>query len=431
MEILVLFGLILLNGLFALTEIAVIASRTARLQEQAYDGSQGALDALKLKESPNRFLSTIQIGITLIGTLSGAFGGVAVAEDVTALLAQVPFLEPYASALGMGTVVVAITYFSLVLGELAPKRLGLTAPETLAIRLAPLMVWLSRLTSPLVVLLTTSTEGVLKVLGVRQEMQPPVTDEEIRLLMAEGTQAGIFEKLESEMVGGILRMGDQRARTVMTPRHEIVWLDLEDPLEETLARVRDSGYSRFPLCRGSLDNVIGMVYAKDLLSRYLSGQPIDLTARVRQPIYMPEGRSALEMLERFRTSRVHVALVLDEYGGVEGLITLRDLMEGIVGQILSAGEVSSPGAVQRSDGSWLVDGDYPADALEQFLGLRELPERTIMGYETVAGMMLALLDRIPSQGDAVTWEGWSFEVVDMDGLRIDKLMISAVPEGSG
>ncbi|MBN1260067.1 MAG: HlyC/CorC family transporter [Anaerolineae bacterium] len=423
MEILIVLALILLNGLFALAEIAVIAARPARLQERAYQGEQGALDALKLQEAPNRFLSTIQIGITLIGTLAGAFGGASVAEDLAPLLGQIPFLEPYASALSVGLVVVLITYCSLVLGELTPKRLGLTRPEDLAIRLAPWMVRLSVWTRPVVVVLTASTEAVLSLFGIRQEDTPPVTDEEIRLLMMQGAQAGVFAPLESEMVEGVLRMGDQRSRAVMTPRHEIVWLDVTDSIEENLEKVRESGYSRFLVCRGALDNVLGLAYAKDLLARYLSGQAIDLTKGLRQPIYVPETMPALDILTRFRKSRVHVALVLDEYGGVEGLITLRDLLESIVGQLMSAGEVTGPTVVARADGSWLVDGDYPVDGLESLLSVRELPARERAGYETVAGMVLLLFDRIPKRGEHVIWEGWKFEVVDMDGLRIDQVLI--------
>jgi putative hemolysin len=430
-QIIIIVGLILLNGLFALAEIAVIAAREARLQERAYREDQGALDALKLKENPNRFLSTIQIGITLIGTLAGAFGGASVAEQVTELLQRVPFLVPYADALGVGVVVLAITYLSLVLGELAPKRLALSNPDSFAVRLAPIMVRLSALTSPIVTVLTVSTQAVLKLVGVQETEEPPVSDEEIRLLMAEGAQAGIFEDLESEMVSGVLRLGEQRARAVMTPRREIVWLDLNDPLQQSLAKIRDSGYSRFPVCRDNLDNVVGMAYAKDLLSRHLTGEPLDLSVELRQPLFFPEGLPALEMLERFRDSEVHVALILDEYSGVEGLITLRDLLEGIVGQLPTPGPMEAPSAVPRGEDAWLVDGNYLADELGELLDLRELPQRELLGYETVAGMVLGLLDRIPERGEVVTWAGWSFEVVDMDGRRIDQLLVSPLGSDEG
>ncbi|NMC02952.1 MAG: HlyC/CorC family transporter, partial [Chloroflexi bacterium] len=314
MELLALFILILCNGLFALAEIAVIAARPARLQERAYRGERAALDVLQLQEQPERFLSTIQVGITLVGTLTGALGGATFAEQLTLRLREIPFLEPYAPALGLGIVVVLITYFSIVLGELAPKRLGLTDPETVAMRLARLMLFLSRITAPLVSLLAASSKAVIAFLGVRREVEQPVTDEEIRLLMLQGAEAGVFDVMESEMVEGVLRLGDQRSRTVMTPRHEIVWLDLQAPLEENLAKVRESGYSRFPVCDGTLDKVLGMIYAKDLLARVLSGEPLDLAQNLRQPLYVPETMPALEMLEQFRRSQVHVALVLDEYG---------------------------------------------------------------------------------------------------------------------
>ncbi len=424
MEIVIILGLILLNGLFALAEIAVIAARPARLQERAAQGEQGAVIALRLQEAPNRFLATIQIGITLVGTLAGAFGGASLATRIVPLVRKVPFLAPYAETLSLVGVVLVITYLSLVVGELVPKRLALGNPEQLAIRLAPLMRWLARLTLPLVNLLTFSTQGVLRLLGVQRVEQPPVTDEEIRLLMAQGAQAGIFEEVESELVDAILRMSEQRARTIMSPRPEIVWLDLDAPREKNLAKIRDSGYSRFPVCRGSLDNVQGMAYAKDLLSRHLAGEPLDIARELRRPLYVPEGMAALELLDRFRNSETHVALVLGEYGGVEGLITLRNLMEGIVGQIASMGAVRSPRAVSRGEDAWLIDGDFPADDLRQLLDERSLPERQRLGYETLAGLVLALLNHLPERGETATWKEWTFEVVDMDGLRIDQVLVS-------
>lgn len=430
MELLALFILILCNGLFALAEIAVIAARPARLQERAYRGERAALDVLQLQEQPERFLSTIQVGITLVGTLTGALGGATFAEQLTLRLREIPFLEPYAPALGLGIVVVLITYFSIVLGELAPKRLGLTDPEAVAMRLARLMLLLSRITAPLVSLLAASSKAVIAFLGVRREVEQPVTDEEIRLLMLQGAEAGVFDVMESEMVEGVLRLGDQRSRTVMTPRHEIVWLDLQAPLEENLVKVRESGYSRFPVCDGTLDKVLGMIYAKDLLARVLSGEPLDLAQNLRQPLYVPETMPALEMLEQFRRSQVHVALVLDEYGGVEGIITFRDLLESLVGQIASAGETGGPTAVPRPDGSWLLDGSYPVGQLEDILGMLELPARERIGYETVAGLVLALCDHIPRRGEWVQWQRWKLEVVDMDGLRIDQVLVSPVAEAS-
>ena len=430
MELLALFILILCNGLFALAEIAVIAARPARLQERAYRGERAALDVLQLQEQPERFLSTIQVGITLVGTLTGALGGATFAEQLTLRLREIPFLEPYAPALGLGIVVVLITYFSIVLGELAPKRLGLTDPEAVAMRLARLMLFLSRITAPLVSLLAASSKAVLAFLGVRREVEQPVTDEEIRLLMLQGAEAGVFDVMESEMVEGVLRLGDQRSRTVMTPRHEIVWLDLQAPLEENLAKVRESGYSRFPVCDGTLDQVLGMIYAKDLLARVLSGEPLNLAQNLRQPLYVPETMPALEMLEQFRRSQVHVALVLDEYGGVEGIITFRDLLESLVGQIASAGETGGPTAVPRPDGSWLLDGSYPVGQLEDILGMLELPARERIGYETVAGLVLALCDHIPRRGEWVQWQRWKLEVVDMDGLRIDQVLVSPIAEAS-
>ena len=428
MDLIVIFVLILISGTFALTEIAVVASREARLRERLQHGDRGAKVVLELKASPNRFLSATQIGITLVSIVAGAFGGASTAERLADLFREVPALEPYASSLGMGIVVAVISYLTLLLGELAPKRLALSNPEGFASVLAPFIDWMARLMAPLVGILTFSTQAVIRLLGVEEGGAPPVTDEEIRLLMAQGAQAGVFEELETEMVDGILRLGEQRARTLMTPRHDIVWLDLDDPLEENIDKLKGSGYSRFPVCRNGLDNVMGMAYAKDILARLLDGRELELDAGLREPLYIPETMPALEIMQRFRDSRIHVALVLDEYGGVEGLITLRDLLEGIIGELPTVGMTEGPKAVQRADGSWLIDGDFPADNLESLLGLRSLPYRDLVGYETIAGLVLALLDHIPQRGESVVWEGWRFEVMDMDGLRIDQVLVSRVEE---
>ncbi len=426
MDLLIILILILISGTFALTEIAVVASREARLKERLHRGDRGARIVLELKAAPNRFLSATQIGITLVSIVTGAFGGASTAERLAEFFRTVPLLESYASSLGMGVVVATISYLTLLLGELVPKRLALSNPEGFASALAPFIDWLAKLMSPIVSVLTGSTQAVIRLLGVKEGQEPPVTDEEIRLLMAQGAQAGVFEELESEMVNGILRLGEQRARTLMTPRHDIVWLDLDDPMEENVRKLRESGYSRFPVCRDGLDNVMGMAYAKDLLARLLEGRPLELETGLRDPLYIPETMPALEIMEQFRDSRIHVALVLDEYGGVEGLITLRDLLEGIIGELPTVGMVQGPRAVQRSDGSWLIDGDFPADNLEELLGLETLPYRDLIGYETVAGLILALLDHIPQRGESVVWEGWRFEVMDMDGLRIDQVLVTKV-----
>ncbi len=428
MEILIIIGLILLNGLFAMAELALVAARTSRLQERAMQGSSGALTALRLKDKPEQFLSTIQIGITLIGVLTGAFGGASVAQLLSGHLRGIPLLAPYAEGLSVGIVVVIITYLTLIFGELAPKRLALKNPESMSAALAPWLHRLSRWSTPLVWLLSISTRAVLLLLGNDAIAEPPVSDAEIRLLMDQGTEAGVFEVLESEMVDGVLRLGDQRARSLMTPRHAIVWLNLQDPEAETLHKLRTSGYSRFPVCDGSLDNILGLVYTRDLLTHLLDGDSLDLRATLRQPLYVPEPLPALDLLARFRESPTHVALVLDEYGSVEGLLTLHDVLEGIAGDILSGGIVNGPLAVQRADDSWLLDGDYPADELLGLLNLHTLPKREQMGYETVAGLLLALLDHIPHKGERASWDGWQFEVVDMDGLRVDQVLVARTTE---
>lgn len=420
-EILVLVVLILANALFAMSEIAVVSARKTRLQQQAQEGNKRAQVALELANAPNQFLATIQLGITLVGIMAGAFGGATIAEELAGVLEQVPFLAPYSEVIGVGIVVLTITYFSLVIGELIPKRLGLNNAERVAARLAPFMRTLSRLASPLVRLLSLSTDLAMRLLRVRPKQDTPVSEEEIKLLLQQGTRAGAFEPAEQEMVEHVFRLGDSTVKALMTPRPEVVWLDLDDPAEEARRVVATRGHSRFPVARGELDHVLGVVYVKDLLADGLDGQPFDLEANLRPALYLPETVTALEAMEQLRMNHTDAALVIDEYGGFEGLLTVEDILEAIIGDIVAPGELVEPEAVQREDGSWLLDGTLPIDEVKDLLGIDSLPHEGSQ-YQTLGGFVMLCLGRIPSAGDHFSCCGWRFEVVDMDRLRVDKVL---------
>jgi len=420
-EILVLVVLILANALFAMSEIAVVSARKTRLQQQAQEGNKRAQMALELANAPNQFLATIQLGITLVGIMAGAFGGATIAEELAGVLEQVPILAPYSEVIGVGIVVLTITYFSLVIGELIPKRLGLNNAERVAARLAPFMQALSRLASPLVRLLSLSTDLAMRLLRVRPKQETPVSEEEIKLLLQQGTRAGAFEPAEQEMVEHVFRLGDATVKALMTPRPEVVWLDLDDPAEEARRVVATRGYSRFPVARGELDHVLGVVYVKDLLADGLDGQPFDLEANLRPALYLPETVTALEAMEQLRMNHTDAALVIDEYGGFEGLLTVEDILEAIIGDIVAPGEPVEPEAVQREDGSWLLDGTLPTDEVKDLLGIDSLPHEGSQ-YQTLGGFVMLCLGRIPSAGDHFSCCGWRFEVVDMDRLRVDKVL---------
>lgn len=355
-ELLFILLLIMANGLLAMSEIAIVSARKARLQQRAADGDKGARAALELATAPNRFLATIQIGITLVGILAGAVGGATIAESLTVPLSRIPLVAPYSKAVSLGIVVLSVTYLSLVIGELAPKRLALQSPERIAAAVAPSMHLLSVIASPAVYLLSLSTEMVLRIVGMRPSLEPPVTEEEVRIMIEIGTQAGVFQAAEQDLVERIFRFGDRRVDELMTPRLQIVWLDVDDPREENWQKMVASGHSLFPVFRGNLDNVLGMASVGALWARMVMGQPTDLQASLVQPLFVPETMSALKVLELFKQSGLHVALVMDEYGSIQGLVTLTDVLEAIVGDIPAIGERIEPQAVQREDASWLLAG---------------------------------------------------------------------------
>ena len=435
-ELFVILLLILANGVFAMAEMALVSARKARLLEWAEAGNTRARAALELAQNPGEFLSTVQIGITLVGILAGAFGGARLAEPLADALRPLPGLGPYSETLSLGLVVGGIAYLSLVLGELVPKQLALTNPERLAAVLASPMRLVSRLASPAVRLLSRSTAAVLRLFRVHPIPEPPVTEGEIRHMMQQGAQAGVFEAAEHEMVQGVFRLGDRRIGALMTPRTDIVWLDLDDPPEELRRCILETVHSWLPVGRGDLDDLVGVARAKDLLVPLLTGQSEALEALIRPPVVVPESLPALGVLERFRQAGLHLALVVDEYGGVQGLVTPIDLLEALVGDLPDAGMPAEPAAVRRDDGSWLVDGMLPADELKALLPIGALPGEGTGAYQTVSGLVMQQLGRIPSTGDHFAWGGFRFEVVDMDGHRVDKVLVTplpaeATPEPSG
>lgn len=422
LEISILIFLILLNGVFALSELAIVSSRRERLQMLVDEGNKGASIALGMAQEPTALLSTVQVGITLIGILAGAFGGASLSDELAQLIAPIPVIGAYARTISLAIVVGTITYFSVVLGELVPKRLALRDPERIAAMVARPMSLLSRIARPLVRLLTLSTAFFLRVLGVRETVsESMVSEEEIKVLIEQGALAGVFEEAERDMVESIFRFGDRQLRSIMTPRTEIVWLDINDSEEIVRETVSQSHHSRFPVCDDSIDRVLGIVEAKDLLSSSWSNEPFDLRAVMRAPVFLPETMPALRALERFKQTANQSALLVDEFGGIEGMVTLIDMMEAIVGDIPTLEEIAEPPVVRREDGSLLVEGYLDVEDLKELLDVDELPDEE--DYQTLGGFVVLRLGRLPRVGDIVEWLGYRFEIVDMDGNRVDKVLI--------
>jgi putative hemolysin len=425
-EIIIVILLILANGVLAMSETAFVSARKVRLQQRANEGDARAKAALELVNSPNRLLSTVQLGITLISILSGAFGGATIAEALAVFLRDIPGLAPYSNAIALALVVACITYLSLVIGELVPKRIALNNPERVAVSVVNLTRVMSTIATPFIKLLSISTEGILRLIGLKPSTEPPITEEEINVLIEEGTQIGTFETAEQDMVERIFRLGDRRVSSLMTHRPDIVWLDVEDTPEEISRTIRESNFSRFPVCRESLDNVLGMVHVKDLLLQCMSGQPLNLLKALQEPLYVIESTSTLKVLELFKKTGNQAALVVQEYGDIEGLITLNDILEAIVGDISSEEDQKNPQAVQREDGSWLMDGTLSIDELKEILHIRALPDEESGDYETLGGFVLMELGRVPDVSDHFEWDGYRFEVVDMDGRRVDKVLVQPI-----
>lgn len=427
MDIIIILGLIFINGIFAMSEIAIVTSKRIRLQKLSENGSRGAKAALDLSDSPSRFLSTIQVGITLIGIFNGAFGEASLVDRLTPQLTTVPMFGAYAHEIALAIVVVGITFSSLILGELVPKRIAMQHPEMIASLVSAPMLWLSRMMGPFVKILTVATEFILRILGMHHKKDDAVTEEEITGLIREGTDAGLFEKTEHDIVSRALRLDDQRVAALMTPRMDVHYVDIEDPVEENLTKIADSSYSRFPVCKGDMSHIIGVVHAGSLFDQAIHGKAVtavDIEAAARPPLFVPETISAMQLLETLKKNRAEMALVIDEYGEIEGVVTLSDVLGALVGDVSVIDEHHEEDGVRRDDGSWLLDGGMSFDRFRELLeaDLR-FPEEGAGTYHTLAGFVMTFLGHIPQMSDHFEWEGYRFEVVDMDRNRIDRLLV--------
>jgi len=430
MEILILIALILLNGVFAMSEIALVTAKRSRLAKLAEDGDASSAIAMRLGEEPTRFLSTIQIGITAIGILNGIVGEAALAAPF-ALWLQELGINRDASELGAAIlVVVVITYISIVIGELVPKRIGQFNAEGIARLMARPISALALASRPFVKLLSFSTDGLLRLLSLRDLGASNVTEEDIHAMLAEGSEAGIIEQEEHKMVRNVFRLDERQISSLMIPRGDIIYLDVNVPLEHNLALVAESYHSRYPVCRGGFDELLGIISAKQLFNQMHKGGQASLTSQLQPCVYVPESLTGMELLEQFRVSGVQMVFIIDEYGEIQGLVTLQDVLEAVTGEF-KPHSPEEAWAVQREDGSWLLDGLIPIPELKDRLGLKETPEEDKGRYHTLSGMMMWLLSRLPSTGDIAEWENWQFEVVDLDGKRIDKVLAHRLPESDG
>jgi putative hemolysin len=425
MEILLLTALIVLNGVFAMSEIALVTARRARLARLADDGDTSATVAIRLHDDPTRFLSTVQVGITSIGILNGIIGEAVLAEPLAHWLQSHGVDADLSLVASTALVVVVITYVSIVIGELVPKRIAQFNPEGIARRVARPMNWLAILARPFVRLLSGSTDALLRLLGKQASAQEDVIEEEIHALLEEGSETGAIERQEREMVRNVFRLDERHIHSLMVPRADIVYLDTTLPLEDNLRRVAASEHSRFPVCRGGLDDVLGIISAKQLLNQTLQGSRADLGAQLMPAVYVPESLTGMDLLEQFRASDAHMVLVIDEYGEINGLVTLQDVLEAVTGEFKPR-SLEEAWAVQREDGSWLLDGLIPIPELKDRLDLKSVPEEDRGRYHTLSGLVMWLSGRLPQTGDVLTWENWRFEVIDLDGKRIDKILATPI-----
>lgn len=427
MEILIVLLLIILNGIFAMAEIAVISARKSKLQQQANEGNKGAQSALDIAKSPSRFLSTVQVGITFVGIFAGVFGGATIAETLAKQLQTVPLISPYSEIVSLTLVVSIITYLSLVVGELVPKRLALSSPEKIATLIARPINMVSTITSPLISLLSISTDWVLNTIGIKDSSATLISDEEIRILLREGARTGAFEIAEKDIVERTLRLSDKKVNSLMTPRKEIVWLDIDSPFKTIRNKTIKTPHSHYPVCRDNLDKIIGVVRTENLLIDFLSEEKINLKKLLHKPLFIPESMDALKVLELFKKSGIHMALIADEYGNTQGLLSLTDVLEAIVGDIPTINELDEKEIVKRDDGSFLVDGLVPIDEFKEYFRIRRLPGEKTGIFHTLGGFVTNKIGRIPVSGDIFELGSFKFEVMDMDGNRVDKILVS--PQG--
>lgn len=424
-NILFVFVLFLVNAVFAMYEIAMVSSKRTRLVARAEDGLRGASDAMELLQDPDQqYLSAIQIMITMIDTLAGGIGGAALSDPLAAVLKRVTLLAPIADTLSLFLVVVSITYFSIVIGELIPKRIAVSKPEDVVTKLSPMIKRLSRAMRPLTKLLSASTNLGIKLLNIDVTREPAITEEELKGYIEEGRQTGIFDEAEQIMVDGVFRFSDRRVDAIMTPHTELDWIDLDDDHETIVRELIESPFSRLPVAHGDLDRAIGIVNSKDLLGVDIHDPGFNLEDYIREPLFFPGNMEAVKAFEKFRQTGIHHALVLDEYGGVEGFVTLYDVLESIVGDIPLDEFDTEQEVVQRADGTWLVDGLIPIDELKEIMRVDELPEEDKAGFQTLSGFVMNQLGRIPKTGQVFDWDHWRFEVVDMDGHRVDRVLVT-------
>ena len=428
MEVVLLTFLIVVNALFAMSEMALTASRKARLQVMVETGDAGAMAAMELHDDPTKFLSTVQIGITSIGVLNGIVGDAAFSAPFALWLERTFAMHDKAAEItATAMVVVVITFLTIIFGELVPKRLGQMYPESVARLVAQPMNWLSMAARPFVMLLSFCTEGTLSLMGIRGGPNRSVTEEEIAASLEEGLDAGVIEAQEHQMVRNVFRLDDRQVGSMMIPRGEIVWLEATAPADVVLKVIAADEHSRYPVCRGGLDDVVGVVSAQSLLQQAIGGAGLDISARLQPAVFVPETLSGMELLDQFRASSAQLVFVVDEYGEVQGMITVRDVLEAITGEFTTPSD--DAWAVRRDDGSWLFDGLIPVPELKDRLDLKDLPEEGRGRYNTLAGMIMLLLGRLPHTTDSVEWEGWRFEVVDLDGKRVDKVLATLSPTG--
>ena len=409
-----------------MSEIAVVAARKVRLQQRAEEGDDRAKAALDLAHDPEKFLSTVQVGITLVGVLAGAYGGNRLAAPLSERIAQVPQLVRYADNIALGLVVTVITVLSLIVGELVPKRIALNSPEAIASWVARPMMMLAKVGGPAVAVLTSSTNFLLRVFGIKGEAEPNLTEDEIKALISQGAETGAVGVTEENIVQRVFQLGDQRVAAIMTPRPDIEWVDVDASEEELREFLASHSHTQFVVCHGGLDEVLGIVRSADLLPLAFKGGPIDLRSLTREALFVPDSMPAVQLLESFRGSHKHVALVMDEYGAVEGLVTITDLLTAIVGDLPADAGEAAGSFVSRADGSWLVEGSAAMEDVTAHFGLDGLPEDETGAYHTIGGFVMARLGRVPKAADHFEWGGMRFEVIDMDGRRIDKVLVSRV-----
>ena len=423
----ILLVLILANGIFAMTELALVSARVSRLTQMAEAGSDAAKLALRLAEEPTALFSAVQVGITLIGIVTGAFGGATLTGIVAEKMQDLPWIGRYSQALAFLFVIGGITYFSLIFGELLPKKLAVNHAEAVAVRIAYPMHWFSRSIAPLVSFLSGSTNLFGNMLGLQERKEATVTEEEVKIMVDQGAESGALEKYEQDMVHRVFRLDDLKASSIMTPRTQLVWLDLSEPLEDSLERIASSGHARFPVARESLDDFVGVLHSKDILAKQVFGDAWELEALARMPLFIPKSMPVFKVLEMFKEAGLHEAMVLDEYGGVVGMITLHDVLEEIIGDMPQVDEDEDPQIIQRADGSWLLDGMLPIDEFKKMFGFKDLPEEGRDDFHTLGGFIISYLGYIPTASEGFEWGGVKLEVVDMDRARVDKVLVEQLP----